>query len=92
MKRLIILTCILLLCGASAASALERFDIVTTEEVQQMLKNRSAGLTDLILVNCLDAMIYRHAAIPGSVNIPLGDIPANIHKLGKDKNIKIVTY
>jgi len=92
MKRLLALAGIFLLILAHNATALERFPIVTTEEMQQMLKDREAGKIDFILVNALDELIYRNASIPGSINIPLGKIAAHAHKLGKDKDKLIVTY
>ncbi len=92
MKTLRALAAIFLFVAAHNALALERFPIVTTEEMLQMLQDREAGKIDFILVNALDEMIARNASIPGSVNIPLGKIAAHAHKLGQDKNRLIVTY
>lgn len=80
------------LCIAPQAMALERFDIVTTEQLQDMLDQRQAGALDFVLVNALDEIIYRHAAIPGSVNVPWSRVAETGHRLGKDKQRLIVTY
>jgi len=74
------------------AWALERFDLVTTMELRQMLQDREAGKTDFVLVNCLDEMIYDHAHIPGSINIPLNRFEALKSRLGPDKDKLIVPY
>ncbi len=76
----------------SVVHALERFDLVTTEEMQQMLLQREKGAVNFLLVNCLDEMIFRDAHIPGSVNIPLSRHDQFIDRLGKDKNRLIITY
>ncbi len=92
MKKLLVLAVIFLLVLANNALSLERFPIITTEEMQQLLKDRQAGKINFILVNALDKMIYQNASIPGSVNIPLGKIAANAYKLGQDKDKLIITY
>jgi len=73
-------------------SALERFDIVTTVKMQEMLEQRKEGKIDFILVNSLDEMIFRNSHIPGSVNIPLSRIAENRHKLGEDQSKLIIPY
>ena len=72
--------------------ALERFDIVTTEEMRQMLDARAAGKIDFVLVNALDEIIYRHSSIPGSVNVPWSRVDTKADRLGEDKNKPIITY
>ncbi len=71
---------------------MERFDIVTTHELQQMLEKRSQGDIDFLLVNTLDEIIFRHSAIPGSINLPWSQVSTNAAALGADKNKMIVTY
>lgn len=91
--RIILLSIMLVLVFFSSnAAALERFDIVTTEEMQGMLEKRKAGALDFVLVNCLDEMIFRNSHIPGSVNVPLSEIEKNVHKLGVDRSKLIVPY
>ena len=70
MKKSILIAFVLILFGGTASLALERFDIVTTEQMKQMLDDRAAGKTDFILVNSLDEIIFRSASIPGSINLP----------------------
>lgn len=71
---------------------MERFDIVTTEEMKQMLEDRAAGLTDFVLVNSLDEIIFRHSSIPGSVSLPWSRIEKVAHRLGNDKDKLIIIY
>jgi 3-mercaptopyruvate sulfurtransferase SseA len=80
----------LLFCPA--AFALERFDIITTEEMKQMLEDRAAGIADFVLVNALDEIVYRDSSIPGSVNVPWSKVDETAYRLGDDKNKLIVTY
>ncbi len=72
--------------------ALERFDLVTTSEMAQLLEEREKELTDFILVNTLDEMIYRDSYIPGSINIPLSRFDEFNSRLGPDKDKLIITY
>jgi len=72
--------------------ALERFEIFTTSQLMQLLQDRKDGKTDFLLVNALDEMIYRHASIPGSVNIPITQFGQYAHRLGKDRNKLIISY
>jgi len=71
---------------------LERFEIITTAEIEQLLKDRQTGKTDFILVNALDSMISRHASIPGSVSIPHGRLKQHADKLGDDTAKLIIPY
>ena len=71
---------------------MERFDLITTQELEQMLARRQRGEIDFVLVNGLDEIIYRHNDIPGSVNVPWSRVNELIGRLGTDKNKLIVTY
>ena len=77
---------------ASNAFSLERFDIVTTEELKKILDERKAGQLNFLLVNGLDKIVYRDSSIPGSINIPWSDIKGNASELGPDKEKLIITY
>ena len=83
---------VMLLLLSSASYAMERFEIVTTQELKQMLDDRSAGELDFILVNSLDEIIYKSSSIPGSVNVPWCRVDQVFERLGEDKNKLIVTY
>lgn len=74
------------------AIALDRFDIITTQELEQMLKLRNQGKTDFVLVNSLDEIIFRHASIPGSINIPWYKVGDTIHQAGDDPEKLLVMY
>jgi len=74
------------------AAAMERFELITTQELEQMLARRQRGEIDFMLVNALDEIIYRHNSIPGSVNVPWSRVNELIGRLGTDKNKLIVTY
>ena len=82
----------LLLGSIQTAAAMERFDLITTQELEQMLAQRSHGEIDFVLVNSLDEIIYRHNSIPGSVNVPWSRVDELIGRLGTDKNKLIVPY
>lgn len=77
---------------APRSEAFERFPVVLTNEVQEMLELRSKGEMDFILLNTLDEIIYRHKSIPGSINIPWNVIDSRYAELGEDKKRLIVTY
>lgn len=83
---------VLLFLLPSQGVALERFDIITTVEMEQMLTDREAGKIDFLLVNSLDRMIYNHSAIPGSINVPLSSFTQYSKKLGKEKDKLIIIY
>lgn len=84
--------CILVFPCPREAGAMERFDLVTTEQLEQLLAQRHDGGVDFLLVNTLDEMIYRDEAIPGSINIPWSRIDSRHKELGPDKNRLIITY
>ena len=92
MKRYSLFLIVLLLFPPSLASALERFEIITTAEMEQMLTDRASGEIDFLLVNGLDRMIYDHATIPGSISIPLSSFQQYSEQLGPDRDKLIVPY
>jgi hypothetical protein len=83
---------LMVLCSAPMAEAMERFELITTQELEQMLVQRQRGEIDFVLVNALDEIIYRNNAIPGSVNVPWSRVNELIGRLGTDKDKLIVTY
>lgn len=60
--------------------------------MEKMLSDRDNGKVDFLLVNGLDRMIYNHAAIPGSISIPLSMFQAYAGQLGEDLNKLIIPY
>jgi len=91
MKKILGLALLVLLLSIEA-SAMERFDIVTTSQMKQMLDDRAARKTDFIIVNTLDEIIFKHSSIPGSINIPWSRVTELGHRLGKDKDKLIILY
>ena len=77
---------------STPAYAMERFDIITTEELEQMLAARGRGDLDFVLANSLDEIIFLNASIPGSINIPWSRIDETVHRLGEDKDKRIIFY
>ncbi len=92
MKRSILFLITILIFLPFPGVALERFDIITTAEMKQMLHDRETGKIDFLLVNALDKMIYNHATIPGSINIPLSSYKQYSAKLGTQKDKLIIPY
>jgi hypothetical protein len=92
MKKIIFWIFTLFLLFPCACSALERFEIITTNEMQELLADRERGTIDFILVNALDKMIFRHSSIPGSVNIPLNKLTEYSKLLGTNLNKLIIPY
>lgn len=92
MRKRMLWVAALVLLTAVAAPAMERFDIVTTEQMKQMLDDRAAGKIDFILVNTLDEIIYRNASIPGSVNLPWYRAAEAGDLLGPDRDKLVITY
>jgi rhodanese-related sulfurtransferase len=82
----------LLLTGIHYAAAMERFDLVTTQELEQMLNARQKGELDFLLVNVLDEIVFRNVTIPGSINIPWNLINEKVHLLGDDPDKLIITH
>ena len=73
-------------------SALDRFDIVTTEDLVMMLEKRKQNELDFLLINTLDEILARNKSIPGSISVPWSRFNATNSKLGTDKEKLIVTY
>ena len=93
MKRKVAVVAILIFFSFAATSyGMERFEIVTTQQLQQMLKERSENRLDFALVNTLDTLIYEHHSIPGSINIPWSRVSKHVDRLGEDRDRLIVTY
>jgi hypothetical protein len=92
MRTIFGLVALMLFGLASQTFALERFDIVTTAELEVLLENRHNGVTDFLLVNGLDEIIYRQNSIPGSINLPWSQVPEMAARLGSDKDKLIITY
>jgi 3-mercaptopyruvate sulfurtransferase SseA len=71
----------------AVAAGLERFPVISTQELEQLLARRQAGEKDFMLINTLDRIIANDATIPGSINIPVHtmrtsqDLPADHTKL-----------
>jgi hypothetical protein len=84
--------CALLVLLSTQAQALERFDIVTTLELKQLLDARASGKADFILVNTLDELIFKDSSISGSINIPWCKIEETAGRLGENKNRLIISY
>lgn len=81
-----------LTAASSTASAFDRFDIITTSEMKELLDRREAGQVDFLLVNTLDEVLFRNASIPGSINVPWYKAHELKHMLGQDKDRLIVAY
>lgn len=92
MKKILLLSVGLTYFFTFSAAAMERFDIVTTEELSELLKQRAAGETDFLLVNALDELIFDSSSIPGSINVPWSKVDSLNHRLGADKDEPIITY
>jgi len=92
MKKIVLVSILLLQMICLHVMALERFEIVTTEELVKMLAQRQSGQNDFVLVNTLDEIIYRNNSIPGSVNIPWSRIEKTIHRAGDDMEKLLVMY
>ena len=92
MKKYILCFAIIILLLSPAASAMDRFDIVTTQQLKQMLDDRRLNKADFILVNSLDEIVFRNSSIPGSINLPWSSVKESASILGEDKDKLIVTY
>ena len=71
---------------------MERFGIVTTEELSDLLKAREGGKIDFLLVNTLDEILFLDQSIPGSISVPWSRIDDVHQRLGSDKDKLIITY
>lgn len=86
------LVIVIVLSFAATTQAMVRFPIVTTQNLQQLLEERSQGTMQFLLVNTLDMLIAEHHSIPGSVNIPWSRIAELSEQLGNNKEKLIITY
>jgi len=92
MKKRLLLAFLLSFVFPSLCFSLERFEIITTSEMQQLLDDRKNEKIDFLLVNALDEMIYRHSSIPGSISIPLNAFKQYAERLGDDPGKLIIPY
>ena len=94
MKNVLVLLLIwlVLLLQTIPGEAFERFDVVSTQELQELLEQRRDGTTEFLLLNTLDEIIYKSSSIPGSINIPWGEIDTRFTELGENKERLIITY
>lgn len=82
----------LVLLQTSPGEAFVRFDVVSTQELHELLEQRRQGQTDFLLINTLDEIIYKSSSIPGSINIPWSEIDSRYTELGENKERLIITY
>lgn len=92
MKKIIILGMWTLFLLSPQASGMDRFDIVSTSQMKQMLDDRAGGKIDFVLVNTLDEIIFKHSSIPGSINVPWSRVNELKHRLGENKSKLIIPY
>ncbi|WP_028313993.1 rhodanese-like domain-containing protein [Desulfatibacillum aliphaticivorans] len=92
MQRLVWLLIFLSLFVSFPAFGMERFKIVTTEEMRTMLQQREEGKIDFLLVNTLDKLLFDNESIPGSINVPWASVDKAVHRLGTDKDHPIILY
>lgn len=89
-KTLVAVFCLIVQC--TSVSALERFEIITSEELRDLLGRREKGKIDFVLVNALDQLIADHHSIPGSINIPWSEFASNSSRLGPNKDRLVISY
>ena len=78
---------------SSPAMGMDRFDIITTQQLNQLMAERTRGEVNFQLINTLDSLIYEHHSIPGSLNIPwLRISEIGEERLGADREQLIITY
>ena len=92
MRNILIIFFFWLFGTVHLAGAMERFELITTLELEHMLAQRQQGEIDFTLVNSLDEIIYRHNSIPGSVNVPWSRVDELAGRLGTDKSKLIIIY
>ncbi len=92
MARIACFVLVLLFCFTSISSSMERFGLVTTEELSDLLTAREDGKIDFLLVNALDEVLFLDKSIPGSISLPWSRIDEESQRLGSDKNKLIITY
>ncbi len=86
MRHIIMVLLLALAVIPKASPAMDRFDIVTTAEMKEMLQDRFMGRTDFALANAVDEILFRFEAIPGSINVPLSKFDETVHRLGTEKD------
>lgn len=91
MNRILLLICCVLLWFGQAV-AIERFSVITTKQMKDMLDRRERGEENFILINTLDTLIANNHSIPGSINIPWNKLGQSADLLGQDKTIPVITY
>jgi rhodanese-related sulfurtransferase len=67
--------------------ASEQWQKITTEALKQKIDAKE----EMCLVNVLPAIVHDERHIPGSINIPIGEIEKS-DKLPTDKNTPVVFY
>ena len=74
-RKKIVGALILILGLSGIVSAMERFELVTTQELMDLLEDRKEKQIEFSLVNTIDSLIFNHHTIPGSINIPWSRVP-----------------
>ena len=92
MKQVLFLIFLTVFCSPLLTFGMERFDIVTTQELSSLLAERQKGETDFVLVNTLDEILFRDKAIPGSISVPWSRVKTAYTRLGNDKDKLVITY
>ena len=59
---------------------------------REELKEKLEGATDLILVDTMAEMYYRHSHLPGAINLPADQVGERAPDLLPDKDAEIVVY
>ncbi len=90
MKKIILLVTIFLFCATSAQALTKKGDltVVSTNELKAMLDQNKP----MTLVNTMPPLIHQTKHIPGSINIPVGEIEAKLPEALSDKNGLVVFY
>ena len=61
---------------------------ITPEEVRSKLESGA----DFTLLDCREPWEYQTARIEQAVNIPMGEIPARVQELNRDKHMVVVCH
>jgi len=91
MKKVIV-SLLFVFLATSPAWTLERFDIVTTAELAELLEKRDKGEYDFLLINTLDELISQSASIPGSKRIPHWQLKDANTLHDKSPDLPVITY
>ena len=92
MKKIILIFIMILIGWVQPCFAMERFEIITTEELERMLEDRAAGKLEFALVNTLDEIVFLDSSIPGSVNVPWSRVEKSIGQVGDNKDLLLIMY